>query len=74
MTTGLSVGDLANLPAAVDLATACRALSISRNKGYDLLRDGAFPVPALRLGSSYRFRGSDLRRLLLDNNDHQPAA
>lgn len=65
MTRGtLTARDIADLPAAVDLLTACRALGISRSKGYELLADGAFPIEPLRVGSLWRFRTSDLRAYL----------
>lgn len=60
----LTAQEMAELPAALDLATACRAMNISRSKGYDLLRAGRFPVEALRIGGQWRFRASDLRAYL----------
>lgn len=62
--SALTTRDLAALPAALDLVTACRALGISRSKGYGLLRAGEFPLPALRIGGQWRFRASDLCALL----------
>jgi hypothetical protein len=60
----LSVTELQNLPAAVDLVTAGRAVGIGRTKSYELARAGEFPVPVLRLGNSYRVTRADLLRLL----------
>jgi excisionase family DNA binding protein len=70
--SALTPRDMDELPAALDLATACRGMNISRSKGYDMLRAGTFPLPALRIGSQWRFRTSDLRRYLgLDAHDGQ---
>ncbi|MGI5512760.1 helix-turn-helix domain-containing protein [Streptomyces sp. CA-106131] len=52
------------LPAAVDLVTAGRALSLGRTTAYELARRGEFPVPTLRLGNQYRVRRADLLDLL----------
>lgn len=57
--------ELLALPAAVPLwPTAARALGIGRTKAHQLARSGTFPVPVLRLGSSYRIRTADLWALL----------
>lgn len=60
----LTSREIEGLPAAIDLVTACRALNISRSKGYELLAVGEFPIPALRVGSIWRFRAADLRSYL----------
>jgi hypothetical protein len=60
-TTALTRDELLALPAAVPLwPTAARAVNIGRTKAHELARTGAFPVPVLRLGSSYRVRTADL--------------
>jgi hypothetical protein len=48
----MSVEELRALPAAVPLALACRALSIGTTKGYQLAREGEFPVPLKPVGNS----------------------
>ncbi|MGC5007442.1 integrase [Streptomyces sp. DT203] len=64
MSRALTTAEVLALPAAVDLVTAGRALSLGRTVTYDLARRGEFPVPLLRLGAQYRARRSDLLDLL----------
>jgi predicted DNA-binding transcriptional regulator AlpA len=64
MTRALSAAEVLDLPAAVDLITAGRALGLARTTAYELARRGEFPVPLLRLGRQYRARRSDLLDLL----------
>ncbi|GBQ02960.1 hypothetical protein SSP531S_44240 [Streptomyces spongiicola] len=61
---GLTREELLALPAAVDLETANRALSLSRTTGYDLARRGRYPCTVLRLGNAYRFVTADRLKLL----------
>jgi predicted DNA-binding transcriptional regulator AlpA len=60
----LSAAEVLALPAAVDLATAARALDLGRTSAYSMAKRGEFPVPLLRLGSQYRARRTDLLELL----------
>jgi predicted DNA-binding transcriptional regulator AlpA len=50
----MSRAELLELPAVVDLPTACRALGIGRTLGYTLARRGEFPCRVMRLGRLYR--------------------
>lgn len=59
-TRGLTREELLALPAAVDLETANRALSLSRTTGYYLARRGRYPCTVLRLGNAYRVVTADL--------------
>jgi len=52
------------LPAVIDLVTAGSVLSLGRTKTHELARLGQFPVPVLRLGSSYRVPTAPLKALL----------
>ncbi|MEV0446172.1 integrase [Streptomyces spectabilis] len=61
---GMSRSDLLALPAAVDLVTAGRALSLGRSKAYELAQSGEFPVRLLRVGTAYRVPTADLLELL----------
>lgn len=63
-TRGLTREELLALPAAVDLETANRALSLSRTTGYDLAKRGRYPCTVLRLGNAYRVVTADLLKLL----------
>lgn len=60
----LTRAELLALPAAVDLVTAGRALSLGRSKAYELAQRGEFPVRLLRLGNAYRVPTADLLDLL----------
>ncbi|SFC61458.1 hypothetical protein [Streptomyces aidingensis] len=60
----LSREELLALPAAIDLDTANRALSVGRSTGYSLAKRGEYPVKVLRLGKAYRVVTADLLRLL----------
>jgi hypothetical protein len=63
-TRGLTREEPLALPAAVDLETANRALSLSRTTGYDLAKRGRYPCTILRLGNAYRVITADLPKLL----------
>lgn len=56
--------ELLDLPAALDLVTAGRALGLGRTKSHELARAGEFPVRVLRLGRSYRVATADVLALL----------
>ncbi|MGW2628526.1 integrase [Streptomyces chattanoogensis] len=56
--------ELLALPAAVDLDTANKALTIGRSTGYALAKRGEYPVAVLRLGNAYRVVTAELHRLL----------
>lgn len=64
VTEGLTVRDLLDLPAVVDVETASRALGISRSHGYTLARADQFPCRVIRAGRSFRIPTADLRRVL----------
>lgn len=64
MSRALSAAEVLALPAAVDLATAARALDLGRTSAYSMAKRGEFPVPLLRLGNQYRARRTDLLELL----------
>ena len=63
-TKEITVRDLLDLPAVVDVETASRALGISRSHGYNLARTDQFPCRVVRAGRSFRVVTSDLRRVL----------
>jgi hypothetical protein len=65
VTLALSAREVLDLPAAVDIVTAGKALGgIGRTKAHELARSGQFPVEVLRIGASYRVRRSDLIKYL----------
>ena len=53
MTRGLSIAEVGELPAVVDLVTAGQALGFGRTKAYQLARSGQFPCPVIRAGKTY---------------------
>lgn len=60
----LSLAEIAELPATVDLATAGRAVGIGRTTAHKLARAGQFPCPVLRIGGVYRVPTAGLLTLL----------
>jgi predicted DNA-binding transcriptional regulator AlpA len=53
-TGAMSMEELLSLPATVNVTTAARALGIGRDKAYQLIKSGDFPVRTLPLGSTVR--------------------
>jgi predicted DNA-binding transcriptional regulator AlpA len=52
------------LPAVVDLVTAARLLGIGRTVAYQLVRQGTWPTPVLRLGHQIKVPSAPLLELL----------
>ncbi|WP_245976357.1 helix-turn-helix domain-containing protein [Amycolatopsis palatopharyngis] len=63
---------LRELGMTTDLLTAARILGIGRTTAYKLARAGTFPVPAVRIGHSYRIPVALLVELL--GLDKEPPA
>lgn len=64
MTRGLTLAELAELPAVTDLVTAGRALGLGRTRTYQLARTGQFPCRIIRIGRSYLVPTVELLALL----------
>ncbi|MBV2364106.1 helix-turn-helix domain-containing protein [Streptomonospora nanhaiensis] len=60
----LTIAELYNLPAVVDLMTAARALNMGRTLAYELAKAGKFPCRVIRYGDSYRVPTSEILRFL----------
>lgn len=60
----LSFTEMFDLPVAVDLRTAARALGIASTTAYRLIREDDFPCPVLRVGRRYRIPTTELMRAL----------
>ena len=60
----MGVKELLSLPATVNVTTAGRALGIGRDKAYELIRNGSFPVRTLTLGGTVRVPTAELWKLL----------
>lgn len=56
--------ELLNLPVAVDVPTAGRALGLSRTTAYRLAQQGQLPVPVLKLGRALRVTRASLLNAL----------
>jgi hypothetical protein len=52
------------VPAVFDLVTAARMLGIGRTVAYQLVRQGKWPTPVLRLGSQIKVPSAPLYELL----------
>ncbi len=59
-----TIHELYDLPAAVDLMTAARALHMGRTTACKLTRSGQFPCRLLRHGGTYRVATAELLELL----------
>ncbi|MEU0722770.1 DNA-binding protein [Streptomyces sp. NPDC006140] len=60
----MGLEELLSLPATVNVTTAGRALGIGRDKAYELIRSGAFPVRTLVLGGTTRVPTAELWKVL----------
>jgi excisionase family DNA binding protein len=75
----MSMEELLGLPVSFGLAVAAKALGIGRNKAYEMVADGTFPIPAHRYRREFRVHRPDLFRHLglqpdMVAADHRPAA
>ncbi|MFJ6664246.1 helix-turn-helix domain-containing protein [Streptomyces sp. NPDC091383] len=61
---GVSFTEMFDLPVAVDLRTAARALGIGSTTAYRLIGKDEFPCPILRVGGRYRIPTTELMRAL----------
>jgi hypothetical protein len=52
-TTSVTLDEVGSLPVVLDPVTAGRMLGLGRTTTYQLLRQGAFPVPARRVGRTW---------------------
>lgn len=60
----LPLGEVAELPATVDLMTAARALQLGRTTAYRLAKSGEFPCRVVKIGALYRIPTAELLRVL----------
>lgn len=64
MSPGMTLSELLDLPATLDIPTAGRALGIGRTTAYQLARTDLFPCRVLKIGGTYRVPTTDLITLL----------
>ncbi|MFF4772536.1 helix-turn-helix domain-containing protein [Microtetraspora fusca] len=60
----VTLAELQQLPATVDLLTAARVLGIGRTKAYELAKKGEFPCRVIRVGVAYLVPTAELLKLL----------
>jgi excisionase family DNA binding protein len=60
----LTQAELRDLPAVVDVPTAAAALGIGRSAAYELIREGRWPTPIVRLGKLIRIPTASLLDVL----------
>jgi excisionase family DNA binding protein len=56
--------ELLALPVSFGLPVAAKALNIGKNKAYEMVAEGTFPIPVHRYGREYRAHRPDLFRHL----------
>ena len=59
-------------PAVVDLVTAAKMLGVGRTVAYQLVRQGRWPTPILRIGHQIRVPSAPLLALLCMSPDPAP--
>jgi len=64
--------EVSRLPVVVDLVTAARALGIGRTVAYQLVREGAWPTPVLRIGNQIKVPSAPLLALVGLSSDRNP--
>lgn len=60
----MTLAEVRELPATVNVPTAARALGVGSSTLYDALSTGKAPVKALKVGGRIRVLTSDLARVL----------
>lgn len=60
----MTIAEVQALPAVVPLLTAARALSLSRNTAYRLVKRGEFPCRVIQAGETYRVPTAEILDLL----------
>jgi hypothetical protein len=60
----MSMPDLLALPVSFGIPVAAKALAIGKNKAYDMVADGTFPIPVHRYRREFRCHRPDLFRHL----------
>lgn len=69
----MKTNDVRELPPVIDILAAARMLGIGRTAAYELVRDGAWPTPVLRIGRLLRIPSAPLLELLGIPPGSQPA-
>lgn len=69
-TRALTFPELFGLPTVLDLTTAARAIGVSVNTAYKLVKQGGFPCTVLRPGYRYRVPTASLMKAI--GVEHMP--
>lgn len=72
--SGLSRDQLLALPAALDVETAAKVLDVGLTTARELVRNGRWPSPVLRVGRQYRIPTAPLLAVLGITTDSEPDA
>jgi excisionase family DNA binding protein len=64
MVSAFTRDEILALPPTVDVATASKALGISRTTGYTLAKNGDFPCRVIRAGRRYLIPTAEIHALL----------
>jgi predicted DNA-binding transcriptional regulator AlpA len=59
-----SLADIDRLPPTIDIPVAGSIIGLGRNKAYELVQRGEFPVPVLKLGCRLRVVTAHIRHLV----------
>lgn len=62
--TPMTIEEVRALPAVVPLLTAARALGLSRNTAYRLVKRGEFPCTVIQAGDVYRVPTMEILTIL----------
>lgn len=65
--------ELTALPALLDVEAAARALGVGRSLAYELVREGKWPTPVLRVGRLIKIPTAPLLRLIDGGADPRTA-
>lgn len=65
--------ELTDLPALLDVEAAARVLGVGRSLAYQLVREGKWPTPVLRVGRLIKIPSAPLVRLIDSGADTQTA-
>jgi hypothetical protein len=71
---GLTLAQVRELPAAVDVATAALALGVSRSSLYQAIAEGTAPVQVVRVGHRLKVLTASLTEVLEGSASHAESA
>jgi predicted DNA-binding transcriptional regulator AlpA len=72
--TGLTLKQVRELPAAIDVSTAAKALGVSRASAYQSITEGTFPVAVIKVNRRLRVLTASLVEVLEGGADRAASA